>query len=172
MAPGTEVDLGPNAGQVRWILRSLAQLPVPEWRRLADAVQEEAAQARIDDTIVEARERAGARLVDDVRKLAVELAEEATLASQKERGELLYNEVPITASGWTGELEGTRREYLAPQDRFPFRQAARNVVTLVALRPYVSTPVFAELWAPYEAVIGLIVAEQAGLVVACLEVGR
>lgn len=155
---------GPNSAQVDWVYRRLEAMSVDEWRRLCGQTLDAEQQDHLDDVVAGVRARGQAPLIDALLKLPVELAERAAQASQKQRGDLEYNEVPISASSWMGEVEGTRKEFLAPQDRFAFRRAARNVLALAAIRPFVGQDDFAALWAPFEGIVGLLAAEREGRV--------
>jgi hypothetical protein len=158
---------GPNSAQVQWVRHRLEHLGVAEWRDLAGLTRDAEAEEKLQDALADVKRRGAGELVQAVFELADQVAEPPTQASQRLRGELRAREVPITASGWTGELEGTRVEYLAPEDRYPFRQAARDVLMLTAMRPYGSAEAFAGLWSRFERLIGLLEAEGEGRVDLC-----
>ncbi|MFI5259994.1 MAG: hypothetical protein ACHQ01_10365 [Candidatus Limnocylindrales bacterium] len=140
-------------------------MSVEDWRALAELTKDVASEDALQDAVAEVKRRESADIVRAVFSLADEVAEDATQASQALRGELRALEIPVSASGWTGEIEGTRLEFLAPEDRYPFRQAARDVLMLAAMRPYGSVDGFATLWARFEDLIGLLQAEREGVVV-------
>ncbi|MGD0123374.1 MAG: hypothetical protein ABSC46_12535 [Candidatus Limnocylindrales bacterium] len=140
---------------------------VDDWRALAELTKDAESEDALQDAVAEVKRRGSDDLVRAVFSLADEVAEAATQASQTLRGELRALEIPVSASGWTGEIEGTRLEFLAPEDRYPFRQAARDVLMLAAMRPYGSVDGFATLWSRFEDLIGLLQAEKAGAVVGC-----
>lgn len=155
---------GANSEQVVWVLGRLEQLGVADWRALGDLTRDTETEERLQDAIAEVKARGAGELVRAVFDLADEVAERATSASQAQRGQLKSLEIPVSASGWTGEIEGTRVEYLAPEDRYPFRQAARDVLMLAAMRPDVAAGAFEELWSRFEGLIGLEKAERDGVV--------
>ncbi len=159
---------GPNSRQVEWVLGRLRRMSVDEWRALAEQTRDAESEEALQQAIAEVRRRGNDELMHSVFGLADEVAEVATQASQKLRGELRTIDVPVSASGWTGEIEGTRVEFLAPEDRFPFRRAARDVLMLTAMRPYESAAAFGGLWSRFEESIGLLRAEREGAVVECL----
>jgi hypothetical protein len=160
-------EYGPNSGQVEWVLGRLRHMSVDEWRALAELTKDVDSEEALQQAVVEVKRRGHEDLMHKVFGLADDVAEDATQASQRQRGKLNALEIPVSASGWTGEIEGTRLEYLAPEDRFPFRRVARDVVMLTAMRPYGSVDGFVTLWSRFEEPMGLLRAEREGLVVAC-----
>jgi len=159
---------GPNSNQVQWVLSRLQGMSVEDWRALAELTFEAESEERLQDSVAKVR-RLVPELVPEVFSLADDVAAATTQASQRLRGELGFLEFPTSGSGWTGEVEGYRRELLTPEDQFPFRRAARDVLMLVAMRPYGSVEGFGTLWSRFEALIGLRKAEEGGVVAGCPE---
>lgn len=155
---------GPNSNQVQWVLSRLEGMSIEDWRALAGLTRDAESEERLQDAIATLKRQGASELVQAVFSLADGVAEAATQASQRLRGDLRALEIPISASGWTGEVEGTRLEFLAPEDRYPFRQAARDVLMLAAMRPYGSVEDFGNLWSPFEPLVGLLKAEEDGVV--------
>ncbi len=146
-------------------------MSVEEWRAFAELT----VYGKSEEELQVALSKVGRMhplLLPAVFGLADDVAEAATLESQRLRGELGVLEVPVNGAGWTGEVEGYRRDRLAPEDRYLFRQAARDVLGLAASRPYGSLEGFSSMWSRFEATIGLLAAEAAGLVAACPQAGR
>lgn len=155
---------GPNSHQVQWVLSRLEGMSVEDWRALAGLHGDAESDERLHEAIAAVKRQGASELVQAVFSLADGVAESATQASQRRRGDLRALEIPISASGWTGEVEGTRLEFLAPEDRYPFRQAARDVLMLAAMRPYVSVEGFGDFWSRFEPLVGLLEAESHGVV--------
>jgi hypothetical protein len=160
---------GPNSDQVQWVLSRLEDMSVEDWRALAGLTRDTESEEGLQDATAALKRQGASELVQAVFSLADGVAEAATQASQRMRGDLPALEIPISASGWTGEVEGTRLEFLAPEDRYPFRQAARDVLILAAMRPYVSPGDFGSFWSRFEPLVGLLKAEKNGLVAGCPE---
>jgi hypothetical protein len=160
---------GPNSNQVQWVLSRFEGMSIEDWRALAGLTRDAESDERLHEAIAAVKRQGASELVQAVFSLADSVAEAATQASQRLRGDLRALEIPISASGWTGEVEGTRLEFLAPEDRYPFRQAARDVLMLAAMRPYGSVEDFGNLWSPFEPLVGLLKAEEDGVVAGCPE---
>ena len=160
---------GPNPNQVQWVLARLESMSVEDWRALAGLTGDAESEERLQDAIAALKRQGASELVQAVFSVADAVAEAATQASQRMRGDLRALEIPISASGWTGEVEGTRLEFLAPVDRYPFRQAARDVLMLATMRPYLSPEDFGDLLSRFEPLVGLLTAEKNGLVAGCPE---
>ncbi len=139
---------------------------------MAGLTRDAESEERLQDALAALKRQGAGELVQAVFSLADGVAEAATQASQRMRGDLRALEVPISASGWTGEVEGTRLEFLAPEDRYPFRQAARDVLMLAAMRPYISVEDFGNFWSRFEPLVGLLKAERNGVVAGCPEGGK
>jgi len=144
-------------------------MSIEDWRALAGLTGDGESEERLQDAIAALKRQGAGELVRAVFSLADGVAEAATQASQRMRGDLPALEIPVSASGWTGEIEGTRLEFLAPEDRYPFRQAARDVLMLAAMRPYLSPEDFGDFWSRFEPLIGILQAEKNGLVAGCAE---
>jgi len=155
---------GPNSNQVQWVLGRLEGMSVEDWRALAGLTRDAESDERLHEAVATVKRQGASELVQAVFSLADGVAEAGTQASQRMRGDLRALEIPISASGWTGEVEGTRLEFLAPEDRYPFRQAARDVLMLAAMRPYASVEDFGNLWSRFEPLVGLLKAERDGVV--------
>lgn len=155
---------GPNSDQVQWVRSRLEGMSVEDWRALAGLTGDTESEEMLHEAIAKVKRQGAGELLQAVFSLADGVAESATQASQRRRGDLRALEIPISASGWTGEVEGTRLEFLAPEDRYPFRQAARDVLMLAAMRPYVSVEGFGDFWSRFEPLVGLLEAESHGVV--------
>lgn len=163
--------LGPNCAQVTWVLGRLGDLSVENWRALADATHDAEREDQLQDTIVRVK-RIDPQLIQTIFTVADGVANSATTASQRLRGDLHVLEVPVNGSGWTGDVEGYGLQVLAPEDHFPFQRAARDVLMLVAMRPYGSSAGFGILWSRFEEHIGLLKAEADGSVGGCVQTGK
>ena len=160
---------GPNSNQVQWVLARLEGMSVEDWRAVAGLTRGAESDERLHEAVATVKRQGASELVQAVFNLADAGAEAATQVSQRMRGDLRALEIPISASGWTGQVEGTRLEFLVPEDRYPFRQAARDVLMLAAMRSYLSPEDFGSFWFRFEPLVGLLKAEKDGLVAGCPE---
>ena len=152
-------------------LGRLGDLSVENWRALSEATRDADSEDQLQDAIARFK-RIAPQLTQTIFSLADGVANTATAASQILRGPLQRLEVPVNGSGWTGDVEGYGLQVLAPEDHFPFRRAARDVLMLVAMRPYGSVAGFGILWSRFEAHIGLLKAEADGSVGGCAQSGK
>jgi len=125
-------------------------------------------EERLQDAIAALKRQGAGELVRAVFSLADGVAEAATQASQRMRGDLPALEIPVSASGWTGEIEGTgssssRRGSVSLSPGGPRRPHA-------GCHEAIPQPEdFGDFWSRFEPLIGILQAEKNGLVAGCAE---